>query len=377
MYSDKSPAAIPDKADGNSGYWCRLLVSACYITIFINLLVLIAVWYFFAFGKTGHDPVGYWMRYILLPSSIMLIENLAADMLVRSERVSLAAKEYISVFLMLAFCTLLCIQHKIVAVLLTSFILPIMLSALYANIKMTRRTYFGAQVLLVLSSLWMHTASERDFGFWIWVEMLTASGLLLASYFLAKVLIIYGKNSISNLNNMREEKMDLEEELRLDPLTSLYNRKAYEESLSRFMKECRLANTDLSMAVLDIDDFKQVNDLYGHAAGDKVLLRFAAVLRKVVHKGIYAFRVGGDEFVLLFPGFSVHEAVKVCGGILTTMKETTLPELNGRTITLSCGVADMHDGADPAELFKAADAALYSAKQSGKNKIALRNGSAI
>ncbi|MFT4106234.1 MAG: GGDEF domain-containing protein [Lacrimispora sp.] len=378
MHSDKSPVTIRDKADRNTGYWCLKLISVCYITIVINLLVLIVIWYLFSFNTEGHDLAGYWMRYIILPSSAMLIANIAADVLVRADWVSLTAKKYISIFLMLVFCTLLCMQHTIVAVLLTSFIVPVMLSTLYANIKITRRTHLLAQVLLILSSLRMHASASRDFGPWIWMEMLTASGLLLASYFLAEVLIIYGRDTISNLHTMEKDKMELEEELKLDPLTGLYNRKAYDEYLPRIMEECRLANKNLSMAVLDIDDFKQVNDVYGHAAGDRVLLQFSEILKRLVHERIDAFRVGGEEFVLLFKGYSVHEAVKVCESVLIIMKEVRMSELDGRVITFSGGVADMASGkTDPLELFRAADAALYAAKQSGKNKIAVQKDSKI
>ncbi|HWS41814.1 MAG TPA: GGDEF domain-containing protein [Pseudoflavonifractor sp.] len=376
MRTNITPVTIRDKADRNIEYWCRQLVCVCYITIVINLLVLIAVWYFFAFNRPNHDPIVYWRRYILLPSSVMLIANIAADLLVRAERVPLIVKEYLSIFLMLFFCALLCLQHTIVAVLLTSFIVPILLSTLYANVAMTRWTYFLAQILLILSSVRMHFNSSRDFGFWIWVEMLTASGLLIASYVLARVLIIYGRDSMFNLDSIYKDKMDLEEELKLDPLTRLYNRKAYDEYLPQIMEECRLTDTELSIAVLDIDDFKQVNDAYGHAAGDRVLLRFASVLRKVVRERIYAFRVGGEEFVLVFHGYCVLDAAKVCEDALSAIKAQVLPELNGMAITFSCGVAGMRrDEADPLELFKAADAALYSAKSSGKNKVMVRNNS--
>ncbi|MEA5014856.1 MAG: GGDEF domain-containing protein [Candidatus Limiplasma sp.] len=367
MPIDNGPLSIRGKADRNTGYWCRKVVSVCYITIIINLLVLIAFWYFFALGKVAHDPLNYWLRYIILPTSLMLSANIAADLLVRAKRVPPAAKKYVSIILPLFFCTLLCMRYNILAVLLTAYLVPIMLSTLFADVKLTRLTWFLAQLLLIPSGLRMYASSTRGFGPWIWAEMLTASGLLLASYFLAKILIIYGRDTASNLNSM-------EEELKLDPLTNLYNRKAYDEYVPRMMEECRLSNMTLSIAVLDIDDFKQINDIHGHTAGDRVLLRFAAELREIVHRNIYAFRIGGEEFVLLFQGYSVREAAKVCEDTLSAIRVTSMPELDGHTVTFSGGVAEMRDHeTDPTELFKVADAALYSAKQSGKNKIVVQN----
>ena len=122
--------------------------------IVVNPLVLTVFWYVFAFGQAGHNPVGYW---IIAPSSAMLIENISADMPVRSDRGSL--KENISILLIPALCTLPCIRHKIVAVLLTSFIMPAMLSALYADVKMAGRAYLLAQAPLIPSGFWMRVAA--------------------------------------------------------------------------------------------------------------------------------------------------------------------------------------------------------------------------
>lgn len=376
MLPDRGPVIVREQAGKNPEYWCRQLVSVCYVMIAINLLVLIAVWYFFAFGKEGHDIVGYWTSFIIVPSSIMLIANVGTDLLIRSNRITLGAKEHLSILLPLFFCAFLCVQHNIVAVLLTSFTVPVMLSTLYANTRMTKLTYLLAQVLLVLSSVQMHFNSTRDFDSWIYVEAITASGILLASYFMARILIVYGKDNIVSFDRMRKGKMELEEELKLDPLTGLYNRKAYDEQLPLMMEECRKSQRDLSLAMLDIDDFKQVNDTYGHAAGDRVLLRVAALLRQVMNEQTGAFRIGGEEFILLFQGCSVSKAVKTCEDALAAIRAETLRELEDVRITLSCGVAGMRENeTDPLELFKAADAALYVAKNSGKNKVVARSSS--
>lgn len=340
----------------DSDYWCIQIVNTCYKIILVNIVVLIVVWAFFYINRVEHNLLNYWLKYIILPTAIMFALNLIAS------------------FLMLSFCTLLCIQHKIVAVLLATFIVPVMISTLFTKIKTIRITYLSAQILLIISGFWMSFESNRDFGIWIWVELFVASGLLIASYFLAKILLTHGLDYISNIENMQKNRMDLEEELMLDPLTSLYNRKAYYEYLPKMMQESSLADKELSIAILDIDDFKQVNDIYGHHAGDRVLMRLAAELRKVAHDRIYAFRVGGEEFVLIFKGYKVQDAASICEGILKIMRQTKLPEISNETITFSCGITGMtSEETDPTTLFNEADSALYLAKNTGKNKVLVAN----
>lgn len=336
----------------------------------VNLVVLIAVWYFFAFPQAGVNHLSYWISFIILPSLGMLAANILADFLVRSNRLPLINKEYITLFLILFFCVFLCLVHSIVAVLLGVFIIPVLISTVFSNKKLTRLTFILSQVFLLLSGLKMHLFSTRVFDFWIWLEMLTAYGLLLAAYLLAKVLIIYGQDSISNLNHIYDDKLSLEKQLQLDHLTGLNNRKAYDEVLPQLIEECRAANLPLSIAVLDLDDFKQINDIYGHVTGDRALLKLAEIFRRNMPENTYVFRVGGEEFVLLFRDYHVDEAAKICESLLFLIRSSSLPEMNGEEVTFSCGVAGMGAHlADPVSLFKAADSALYSAKNNGKNQI--------
>ncbi len=370
MHAMKNPVTMKNKSDMSAKRWCRYLVSVCYMAIGINLVTLIVVWYFFVYIKYDVDSVRYWIRYIILPSSGMLAVNILADFLVRSDRFSLIFKEYVALLLILFFCAFLCFVHTIVAVLFATFVVPVLVSTIFADVKLTRRIFILGQLLLIISGLRMHFVSVRPFGAWLGIVIVTASGLLTVSYFLAKVLIVYGQDNISNLSDVYHDKISLEEQLKLDPLTGLYNRKAYNEYLPQMMEECRLAAIPLSIAVLDIDDFKQVNDIYGHAAGDRVLLRLTGILKRNIPERIYTFRIGGEEFVLLFKDYSVADAVKICEEMLSMIRSASLPEVNYKEITFSCGVVGMGENqVDPVALFKAADEALYSAKNSGKNKI--------
>lgn len=368
MFLDKIRGVTPKKSDKKSEAWYHKLISIYYITILINFLVLIIFWYLFVMNGDGYNPIDYWQNNIIIPNLLMLTTNIGAHLLVKVKKIPGSTKEYISIFVLLLHCTQISMQHNVLTVLLASYILPVMISTLYANLKMTRRTYLLAQILLILSGWRMSISPNRVFDFWIWSETLGASALLLASYFLAKVLIKFGEKSISNFNNMEQNKTDLEAELKLDPLTSLYNHKAYFELFPQILEKCHQDNEVISIAVLDLDNFKYINDIYGHTVGDRVLLRFSSELRNLTRNGHHAFRVGGEEFVLLFQGLRAREAAKFCEELLSTMRQITFPELNGQSVTFSGGIVDTSDGeTDAKALFNKADALLYSAKKSGKD----------
>jgi len=170
------------------------------------------------------------------------------------------------------------------------------------------------------------------------------------------------------------DKNDMQEQLKRDPFTGLYNHKTFDEVLPKLMEDCKASDTCLSMSVLDIDHFKSINDKYGHAVGDRVLLKLAQILNSKTNNNISVFRIGGDEFAILLKEYCVNEAYMICEDIRSIISSTIIPEINTK-ITISSGVACMNKlHTNPVAFFGAADDALYSAKSSGKNKTVRFNG---
>lgn len=124
----------------------------------------------------------------------------------------------------------------------------------------------------------------------------------------------------------------------------------------------------MSLIMADLDHFKSINDEYGHAAGDQVLVGAAAVLTAQSRAYDLAARYGGEEFVLLLPGTSQYEAVGIAERIREAISILTVPECD-RRITVSMGVAGWIIGEKEQQLLARADAALYKAKSSGRNRV--------
>jgi diguanylate cyclase (GGDEF)-like protein len=154
-----------------------------------------------------------------------------------------------------------------------------------------------------------------------------------------------------------------------DPLTGLFNRRAFRSALEGRSLDRGESPTDC-VAVLDIDHFKSVNDSHGHAAGDEVLRGFARVARRMVREHDFIARIGGEEFAILFPDTSVEQAMLICERLRAEIARSSLPAgTEVVKITVSGGVAMLeHKGFEHA--LENADLALYSAKRNGRDQLA-------
>ena len=149
-----------------------------------------------------------------------------------------------------------------------------------------------------------------------------------------------------------------------DPLTGLGNHRHFHERLDRDLTEAEDKGMPLSICVLDIDNFKELNDRFGHPRGDQILAQVATRLRQDGE----AFRIGGDEFAILLPGRDEREAAAVADGVLTRV--AMLEAVPGLPVRISAGVVTYPQvGVDRSEVFSVADQALYLAKGSGKGSV--------
>jgi len=162
-----------------------------------------------------------------------------------------------------------------------------------------------------------------------------------------------------------------EEDANIDPLTKVLSRRSLEFILSSQFHIAKISKRPLSVAMVDIDNFKQINDRYGHQIGDCVLRRIAQRIQGTLRKSDFIFRYGGEEFLVLLPFTSKDDAVNVLKKILNRVSDQPIRcgEFN-QVVTVSAGVSSIEDARDIYSLISKADKALYKAKKAGKNKVA-------
>lgn len=183
------------------------------------------------------------------------------------------------------------------------------------------------------------------------------------------------ENSFStNLLDLMEKMRDLiESHLKLlhlsyhDQLTGLYNRTYFATKVVEEMKQAEINQHPISLLMLDLDNFKRINDSYGHFIGDEILKKVAQAVRKKIRKGDILVRFGGEEFLVLMPKTSIIRAVSLAEDIRAEVESLTHPVAG--SLTVSIGVAERIESESFDRWCKRADEALYRAKSTGRNRV--------
>lgn len=201
------------------------------------------------------------------------------------------------------------------------------------------------------------------------------SALILPAEIIALIIFLHMLNETVLSFKLREASYrqmiaSLSKEASTDTLTQLYNRMFIETCLEFHIDNSFLLSQALSIILLDIDHFKEINDTYGHQAGDMVLTQFSNLLLKCVRKSDYAGRLGGDEFIIVLPSTDLATAVLIAERATTILNTSILFIGTEQSVKISCsmGISNypLHCNTRE-ELIKAADYAMYHAKTSGRN----------
>jgi diguanylate cyclase (GGDEF)-like protein len=195
------------------------------------------------------------------------------------------------------------------------------------------------------------------FGAFLLIEILLYSGIRLTT---------------RHLNGIIEQQTEeLRKQAIHDRLTGLYNRHHLDEAFSRECARARRYREPLSIAILDLDHFKRVNDEHGHLVGDKVLADFAHLIGQNLRAADLVFRYGGEEFLILLANTPQHSAREACEHIRISLMESSVGGLPVGSVTVSVGVTTMSvdEPHDLGQLLQRADSALYRAKSSGRNRV--------
>jgi diguanylate cyclase len=173
------------------------------------------------------------------------------------------------------------------------------------------------------------------------------------------------------INSMFERLTDME--VGRDPLTQLFNRRFLPTIMKKEVELSRRKGSSFALLMIDVDFFKKVNDTHGHESGDRVLQQVAALAINKTRAGDFIFRYGGEEFLLLLTEVDVNQAQEVADKIRQTIETADILLSGGKTlrVTVSIGVALSDGNPDYQRVIERADKALYTAKNSGRNRCVL------
>jgi diguanylate cyclase len=181
--------------------------------------------------------------------------------------------------------------------------------------------------------------------------------------------------STAEVGRLRDHLEQVRRDATTDALTNLANRKAFDDELDRACHEARESGEPLSLAVLDIDHFKQFNDNWGHQTGDQVIRYVSSVIGRMAPPPRFAARYGGEEFAMIFPREHAADVVQTLEEIREEISSRSLKRRSTNddlgAITVSAGLAELNPGETMESLIGRADEALYASKRTGRNKVTI------
>lgn len=251
-------------------------------------------------------------------------------------------------------------------------LLPIMFSTFYYKRGLV---IFAccATIAMFWGETWIHPVLRERTNPSEWVSMPT---ILLVAAWIALSVMERGIELLQELGNESKDKQNLmiqnvikDKMVRTDTLTGLYNRAALFEHLEMLLRYTESEGFSMHVAMIDIDHFKSVNDTFGHHIGDIVLKRVSAAIRDGIDPGDFAARYGGEEFTAVFTDRMLQDVYRTLERIRQQVEDLEHPELDGRSVTVSIGLHPYSKGMDKEHLLGQADACLYQAKRTGRNKI--------
>lgn len=348
--------------------WRKDLYIVCVVLATIGTIAEIVIYCIDAASKTLFLPEAlYRFRFIYMPSCLNLVVIILTLFCLRSKRLSNTAKNFCSCFLIFFLCMNTQFIHYVYGPLLALPCLAIFLSVLFADKRLTGGISI-ASCLSILASCYVGSKELRKDDPLLLTDMGLALAIMLVSYIGASLLIRYVAQQIDYILNSSKRENELLEKMQIDNLMGIYNRskmesvlESLEKSDSKSRKQCLL--------MIDLDDFKKINDAYGHLSGDQVLMTLADIIRQVEARNVVPCRYGGEEIVIILKDYSVEDAYQLANQLLNNFRTQSYPFAPQVVITFSCGLAAYEEGMSRHEWIRRADENLYHAKRLGKNQV--------
>lgn len=252
------------------------------------------------------------------------------------------------------------------------FILPLLMSIYYFD---TKKIFFAGISTLLICLILFPLVIEGTYQV-IVTEIISTSVMVIGTCLFAFFVKVRGlgliadlQATIENQQNLFIQNIVMDKMTKVDALTGLNNHKTYHEYIERLVDQAERNGLTLQLALIDIDNFKSVNDTFGHRVGDIVLKEVTKKIEDGISSEDIAFRYGGEEFAIIFTNKTVNESFQIVDQIRESISQIHFQTMAGQNVTISGGVSDYCTGSGKDLIFNNADSNLYKAKHDGKNKI--------
>lgn len=353
----------------NNREWKQRILKI-YWTFFIIYLIAEGASFIAEWNSYPNFIITYLHREVVFPLAAILTSILTLELLCRFTNRNL---DYIFMITATIFAGILVMTNPEIPVMQAVMIVPLILSILFFEKK---KVFFSAVTNLLFIIAFYFFNYHHSFSIHVQLSVIIISFTILASCAAGMIVVNRGRELLGNLRDsitsevkLRAEKEWIETMSKMDALTGLANHKSFHDNLDQMLMARSQDKAAVHLALVDVDNFKSVNDTYGHWVGDIVLKRISDTLKATLQTNAFVSRYGGEEFGILFHGLSDSSVLAMLEEARGQIERIRYPEVEDRTVTVSMGLHKFNVTETKEMGFKQADSALYEAKRTGKNRI--------
>ncbi|MFH5185067.1 GGDEF domain-containing protein [Paenibacillus sp. TAB 01] len=347
--------------------WARNIWIFFWYIIWVHFFAQLFSFLFLPYPAQARE---FYIDVLILPTIFMSVTVSLAWVIVKFSQKYTFHALYIAATVVAVMIIRLNTDIRIISALL---LLPILSSVIFFRIRLT---LFSA-ALQVLGFILLYFVDPSYRGYLSAFDVIAIPCFLGLCTLIATIIMIRGRELREELFAAMIAKQDLmiqyaimQKQAKFDSLTNLYNQASFYEHFELALKYGDDHRSSFHLALIDIDNFKTINDTFGHRVGDLVLSGVARIIKETIPANDIAARYGGEEFAILLFEADFEDAVKLLDSIRAAVSGTSFEELDGTPVTISIGISSYKPSLNKESLFEQADKNLYKAKRSGKNRIA-------
>jgi len=311
----------------------------------------------------------YLIFFLILPTFINCIILLIGNKILHHMTTDNKAVNYIPIIQMALISMVVSSTHYVFHITLAIFCFPVFATVIFGDKKLTKHISILCFIFMGITLLYrkftpFRLAADEYFV----VEVVIAFTILVATNIICYIVIEFQIEKSNVIRKSYTYLLELQEQLTMDQKTGLYGHTIFRNTLDKRVELSEKSTRPLILAIIDIDDFKKINDTYGHSKGDYVIFSLVELLKQRNHAKWFLSRFGGEEFSIIFTDCEIDTAYEFLENIRIAFEKQRY-DFTEETVTISIGMARWQSGWTAEELFNLADAAMYVAKANGKNKI--------
>jgi diguanylate cyclase (GGDEF)-like protein len=347
--------------------WNRKIINVFWVVVFVSVCVEVINSFF-----TERPLKEFYLEYVLLPTLLLSMAALIAEWGYRKQG---KYTDYIIIGAANLISGILVGVHSEMYVMYACLFFPMLISTIYFD-KKKIWVSFGISLMIYLGLSAFHPVVRELNDV---MAQLSMACILLTSTTICIGIMSRGYEIGQHLIKAQAEHQELmvkstimEKQVKTDALTGLYNHMAFYEYMDVLLLQADTYHYPLHLAVIDIDNFKRVNDTYGHGIGDIVLKRIASTIKENVSTDDFVARYGGEEFVVILNDVDEDKAFRILENIRAVVQGLEHPEILEESVTISAGLQTYRTGMHKQAFFEGADNSLYVAKRQGKNRVIIQ-----